>query len=676
MKGKREVRSSATLGVVALAVALFGVSSALAVHDGGLFELGDGATPLTVGSGDILGDSSGANGPDWADLFDSGGASLVGSSATFVSDELSQGGGTDETHFAESNKNNDLIATWNWSTGNEPPKDDLANVYTYATFDGADLIVYTGLERLSNDGASHVDFQFYRDEIRLDKAPPCGDDLTGGPDDKQPCEFTGERQEGDFVVTMDFTEGGEFGSVEIRVWDGDSYEVVPAGSLAGEGCNGDDTVCAVNNGDLVDGGPWPNFDRLGDTVSELERNQFTEVGVNVSRLLGETPCVATFVVKTRSAPAFTSELKDFTLAPFNSCPTTGGEKFNDLDRDGVRDQGEPDLAGWTIQVYADDGDAVLGAGELEAGPVASDVTDSSGEYLFTLEPGEYVVCEALQTGWKQSLPSGNSACAGGAGLAPAGYALHLVPNRDEEGNDFGNFVPAPPPTPAPPAPPPSIDVQITKVDLVDPVTVGDEITYVETVTNNGPAGATGVVVTDPPPSQVTFVSASTTQGGCSFALPVLTCDLGSLATRASATITLVVRANEAGSVHNEAVVVAREPESNTANNRDDEDTNVRGPLLPPSVCARLTLSINALTVGRKAALRIIVRDQRGKPMRGVKVAVRGVGVRASGRTNRSGVLRVTVTPRRPGVLRVTVPGSTRCETRVGVVGIFQPPVTG
>lgn len=121
-----------------------------------------------------------------------------------------------------------------------------------------------------------------------------------------------------------------------------------------------------------------------------------------------------------------------------------GVKFEDTDADGERDDGEPGLAGWEIQVYADDDeDGVLDDSELDAGPVAATTTaDGSGRldeggYEFRLDPGAYVVCEVQQDGWHQSLPSGE-ACAVGDGLGDGGYGVRLEAAEMDEGNDFGN----------------------------------------------------------------------------------------------------------------------------------------------------------------------------------------------------------------------------------------------
>jgi len=124
------------------------------------------------------------------------------------------------------------------------------------------------------------------------------------------------------------------------------------------------------------------------------------------------------------------------------------------------------------------------------------------------------------------------------------------------------------------------------------------------------------------------------------------------------------------------IVVANESETTTVNNRAEAPAVVRGPFTPPSVCATLRLSVKQLTVGKKSVLRVTVRDQRGKAMKGVKVNVKGAGLKKTAKTNKKGVVKLVVTPRSPGVLQVSVPGTARCAKRIGVIGVFQPPVTG
>src|SRR5207244_7230588 len=60
-----------------------------------------------------------------------------------------------------------------------------------------------------------------------------------------------------------------------------------------------------------DGGPWANYDNHGNVITTLPANAFTEMGVDITNVLGESPCLSTFMGKTRSSASFTSELKDF-----------------------------------------------------------------------------------------------------------------------------------------------------------------------------------------------------------------------------------------------------------------------------------------------------------------------------------------------------------------------------
>ena len=120
--------------------------------------------------------------------------------------------------------------------------------------------------------------------------------------------------------------------------------------------------------------------------------------------------------------------------------TISGMKFDDQNRDGVKDVGEPGLEGWTIEAYNDyTSDAITPL-------VASAVTDADGNYTLTV-PADglttYVVCEQLQTGWVQSAPApgdGNCDQPPVTGTGPDGYVTDLLNVGDEvTGFDFGNY---------------------------------------------------------------------------------------------------------------------------------------------------------------------------------------------------------------------------------------------
>jgi hypothetical protein len=120
--------------------------------------------------------------------------------------------------------------------------------------------------------------------------------------------------------------------------------------------------------------------------------------------------------------------------------TKSGVKFNDLNNNGTKDAGEPGLNGWVIRAYTDaNGNGVLDLGETTfVSQTTATVSAVDGVYSFTLNPGQYVVCEVLQTGWHQSRPSGNTICAADSALGAAGFAVTITSGSSEPNNDFGN----------------------------------------------------------------------------------------------------------------------------------------------------------------------------------------------------------------------------------------------
>jgi uncharacterized repeat protein (TIGR01451 family) len=125
-------------------------------------------------------------------------------------------------------------------------------------------------------------------------------------------------------------------------------------------------------------------------------------------------------------------------------------------------------------------------------------------------------------------------------------------------------------------PAPMADLAITKSASPSPATVGSNITYTLTVTNNGPSTATGVTTTDTLPGSVTFVSSSSSQGTCSGTATV-TCGLGSVVSGASATVTIVVTPNTATTLSNTASVSGNESDPTPNNNYSTALTTVNPP---------------------------------------------------------------------------------------------------
>ncbi|MDZ4803237.1 MAG: LamG-like jellyroll fold domain-containing protein [Candidatus Eisenbacteria bacterium] len=92
-----------------------------------------------------------------------------------------------------------------------------------------------------------------------------------------------------------------------------------------------------------------------------------------------------------------------------------GQKYNDLNHNGVKDNGEPGMLGWTIMLNG------------PGGPYTA-YTDEQGNFCFNyLLPGSYTLSEVGLPGWIQTAPAGGS------------YVVNLAAGQMLTGMDFGNY---------------------------------------------------------------------------------------------------------------------------------------------------------------------------------------------------------------------------------------------
>ncbi len=125
------------------------------------------------------------------------------------------------------------------------------------------------------------------------------------------------------------------------------------------------------------------------------------------------------------------------------------------------------------------------------------------------------------------------------------------------------------------------DLSLMKTASAATAKVGDTLTYTLVVTNAGPGRAEGVSLQDTLPSGVQFVSASlapiSQSGG------VLQFDLGSLESRASASVQVMVLAETAGSLVNHALVSSSTDDPDPSNNDAEATTIVNAATAAPEV---------------------------------------------------------------------------------------------
>jgi large repetitive protein len=230
---------------------------------------------------------------------------------------------------------------------------------------------------------------------------------------------------------------------------------------------------------------------------------------------------------------------------------------------------------------------------------------------------------------------------------------------------------------------PAADLAIAKT--AGGATAGGTASWTIVVENHGPSTGDPVTVSDSLPAGTTFRSATPSQGSCSAAGDGVSCNLGALASGASAQISVVadVAPGTAGQeLRNQATVSAPQADPDPSNNKSEAVTKIGEPAPGgPNLALTKTASTERPQLGKPFSYRIAVRNVGDRPARRVRVvdtlsdAVRLRSVAASkGRCESEGAkatcslgtlapgaqatVKLVVIPTRPGLLRNTASATT------------------
>lgn len=329
----------------------------------GLFEL----------DGDPQGSSE--PGDDWETLYLGGGSAMVFTG--IINDEpwdhdADPNTGLMDTSVFTGGQTKDIndFSAWLYKYGEPLDKGEITNAYAAAylnpsdvCLDGGglpidcddaeatqppvhyenDLIIYFGLDRYANNGDAFAGFWFIQNVMGLEpfvKTSAGFIDEDGNP--AAHVAKTGTTP-GDLLVLVEYPQANETPPV-VKVYEYDPNDADADGNKDEENhsihpldliyhpdnavCDGfgGKLACAITN-DRIDGvgndigavpAPWEYTPKSG-SPGEFPYETFYSGGINVTQLLGSTPCISSFLAETRASASESATLKDFALGSFDVC---------------------------------------------------------------------------------------------------------------------------------------------------------------------------------------------------------------------------------------------------------------------------------------------------------------------------------------------------------------------
>ncbi len=259
-------------------------TSALAVHDLGLFELDGDAVHQAAIDGD-----------DWDQVY---GGTSGAQSTQFVKDLTDSQ--NDDSFTGGSTKDDLPVTGWLWKQAKaSQAKNDIADAFAASYTHNGDTIAYFGLDKIEADGNNFVGFWFFKGQVGKSGAG----NAPGSP-------FSGDHTVGDILVLANYTNGGSVAGFNVYKWVGSggnvngTLQIVKTGVECGVAA--DDEACGKTNAGL-ENSPWPFQGR--DTAA----NKFS---------------VTDTATLTGSKGTVTGTIEFFVCGPSGSNPdcSTGGSK--------------------------------------------------------------------------------------------------------------------------------------------------------------------------------------------------------------------------------------------------------------------------------------------------------------------------------------------------------------
>lgn len=232
-------------------------------------------------------------------------------------------------------------------------------------------------------------------------------------------------------------------------------------------------------------------------------------------------------------------------AAAGSTASLAGIVYRDSNGNGQQDSGEAGLGAVPL--------ALSGTDEQGRSIAVDAYTEPGGDYRFVdLPAGTYRLRVGILGGYSDGAARAGSA----GGTAGAGEVSDIVLAAGTHGTGyaFGKLSGAAQP----------VDLALTMRAGASSAKVGDTVRFALTVTNAGPATAVAVEIRDQLPAGLSWVGASASGGSYDAATGIWT--PGSIAPAASATLEIVARVTQAGTLVNTATVTTGALDVNTANN--------------------------------------------------------------------------------------------------------------